>query len=70
MGKHKKVKEYAMYKGDEFIDVGTIRELAEKHNAKASTLQWYAGSNRYKSLNHYKGGYTIVAIEEDEDETV
>lgn len=31
---------YAIYKGDEFIDVGTADELAERHGVKVKTIQW------------------------------
>ena len=31
---------YALYKGDEFIDVGTKRELSEKMNWKKSTVSF------------------------------
>lgn len=61
-------KEYAVYKGEEFIDIGTAKELAERFNTTVKTIQWYAGSKRYKNQTHKKGGYTIVAIEEDEED--
>lgn len=44
MGRYKK--EYALYKGEEFIDLGTAEELAKKMNTTVNTILWYAGSNR------------------------
>ena len=35
-----KVKEYALYKGDTFIDLGTIKELAKKLGVNERTVQY------------------------------
>ena len=48
---------YALYKGDEFIDLGTKKELAIKYNIKEHTIVFYA-SPAYKrrikdKLNRY-----------------
>lgn len=31
--------EYALYEGDKFIDIGTLKELAEKRHVALRTLQ-------------------------------
>ena len=31
---------YALYKGDKFLDIGTLQQLSEKHNMKLSTLRF------------------------------
>lgn len=31
-------REYAIYKGDTFIDIGTAKELAARHNLKVGTI--------------------------------
>lgn len=33
--------EYALYKGDELLDVGTLEYLAKKFNVKIKTLLFY-----------------------------
>lgn len=33
---------YALYKGDEFIDLGTSASLAKKHNVLPGTIRKYA----------------------------
>lgn len=33
--------EYALYKGDEFIDLGTIEELAERMGVAPKTIRYY-----------------------------
>ena len=40
MGRHKSV--YAVYKGDEFIDLGTAEELSKKLNMTVKTIQFLA----------------------------
>lgn len=34
--------EYALYKGDEFIDLGTLDEIAQRQNKRKQTLQFIA----------------------------
>lgn len=58
------VKQYALYKGEEFIDIGTAKELADKTGSTVKTILWYAGSNRYKSKEH-KRGYVVVLLEDE-----
>lgn len=33
---------YALYKGDELLDVGTLRELAERRGVKEETIYYYS----------------------------
>lgn len=66
MGRYEK--DYAVYRGEEFVDIGTAKELAKRLNTTPRTIQWYAGCKRYKNQTHNRGGYTIVAIEEDEED--
>ena len=56
------MKEYALYKGDEFLQIGTIKELAEYLNVKPKTIQFYA-SPTYQKRN--KGNNYIVIKVED-----
>ena len=37
----REAKEYALYKGEELLGMGTIRELAKKFNVKITTLYYY-----------------------------
>lgn len=34
--------EYALYKGDEFIDLGTVAELAKRNGLSESTIRFYS----------------------------
>ncbi|NFA60077.1 hypothetical protein EXM63_02455 [Clostridium botulinum] len=40
-------KEYALYKGEELLFIGTIKEIAEKFNVQQSTIKYYF-TNAYK----------------------
>lgn len=59
-------KYYAMYKGDTFIDLGTVKELSKKHNIKIKTLYWLATAKRIDRSGRTKRKY-LIPIEEGED---
>lgn len=56
-------KEFACYKGDEFIAIGTIKELAEKTCYAESTLRF---CTHPASMKRSKGNRLIVFKVEDE----
>lgn len=63
MGKSKKKdKVWACYKGDEFITLGTIPEIAKFLNTKEENVIWMT----YKSAR--KGGENAKVLYEVEDE--
>lgn len=39
---------FALYRGDEFIDVGTARELSEKHSISTQSIYWMATPANHK----------------------
>lgn len=43
-----KKQEYALYKGDEFIDLGTIQEIAKRQKVAPNTIRYYQ-TPEYKS---------------------
>lgn len=45
-GTKRKLKEYALYDGDEFIDIGTADELSKKHGYTKSYLYEIMSSSR------------------------
>lgn len=53
----RKTTEYAIYKGDKFIDIGTAKELAEKCNVKPETIEFYASPSYLKRLEKVKDKY-------------
>ena len=56
-----KYKQYALYKGDKFITIGSIPEMAEELNLNQRTLRWY-GSPASRKMN--KGNAKILVIVE------
>lgn len=61
-------KVYAVYKGDKFIDVGTIKELAKRLMKKESSLLFMsmpAYKRRHKDNNN---AMEVIKIEYDETE--
>ncbi len=53
----RKIIEYALYKGDKFIDIGTAKELAKKCNVKPETIEFYASPSYLKRLEKVKDKY-------------
>ena len=43
-----KIKEYALYKGDKFIDIGTKEYLAKLLNVRKETIEFYASPTQLK----------------------
>jgi hypothetical protein len=64
---------YALYKGDEFIDLGTITELSQRLNIKEQTL-WFYTSKVYEKRSEQKNSDNLrilIKIEEnDYDESI
>lgn len=60
------MKEYAMYKGDTFIDLGTAKELSKRHNIKVKTLYWLATARRLDRSGKTRRKY-LVPIEDGEE---
>jgi hypothetical protein len=64
IGGKMKINEYAVYKGDKFITVGTAKEIAEELNVKQKTVYVWACP-----YHHRRAGLnTKIAIKMDEGE--
>lgn len=65
----RKQKEYALYKGDKFIDLGTAKELAKKLDVDERTIQYYATPAHLKRCQKFNGNnnYLIVVKLDVED---
>jgi hypothetical protein len=67
---HKKQNVYAVYKGDEFLDLGTAKELAERMGVKPATILFMTYPSYQKQLakrkeSYGKGYMIVIKIEED-----
>lgn len=55
------MKEYALYKGDEFLTIGTKKELAEYLKVKIETISFYASKVYLRRTNG--NGYVVVKLD-------
>ena len=58
--------DYALYKGDEFLDLGTIKYLSKKYHIAEKTLRYYGMPTGIKRAG--KNGYIVIKIEESNNE--
>jgi len=57
----KKNKEYALYKGEELLAIGTKKELANKFNVKEKTIGFYMTPAHLKRMSKsHIGNYKVV----------
>lgn len=56
---------YALYKGDEFLDIGTKYELAEKFDVEPKTIAWYASPSYQKRTAN---GFVAERVGYDDEE--
>ena len=58
-------KEYALYRGDDFVDIGTKRELGKRYGIPLSTLD---DMTTERARERYAGsGLCLVDVTEEED---
>lgn len=63
--------DYALYKGDKFIDLGTREYLANVLNCSVRTIDWLASPANRKRINSRKkiekesNALIVIKIEED-----
>ncbi|TFI61436.1 hypothetical protein CKN63_12470 [Carnobacterium divergens] len=58
--------EYAVYKGDELLGIGTAKELAERLKVKVETIKFYSTASyqkRIKKENHNR----LISIKLEDD---
>lgn len=62
-------KEYALYKGEDILAIGTLAEIAKKENVKKSTLYFYKTKSYKDRLSKRKTRNPRILIElEDYDD--
>lgn len=64
------MKEYALYKGDEILSIGTIEEIAEEQKVKKRTVNFYKTPTYEKRIENRKSkkARILIEVEDDEDE--
>lgn len=61
----RKKQEYALYKGDEFIDLGTIPEIAKREGVKPKTIYYYKTSAYKKKFKDDTNRKVLIRLERD-----
>lgn len=62
----KAIVDYALYKGDEFLDIGSADYLSNKWGLTKKSLYWLATSTRAKNLKHDRG-FVVVSLGVDDN---
>lgn len=62
----RKAKEYALYKGDSILSIGTKKEIAEELQLKCETISFYS-SPTYKNRGKGKNRKILIKLDECED---
>lgn len=62
-----KQREYALYHGDKFIDIGTIEYLANLLNVKKKTIYFYSTPTYLKRTKDYSNRYIVILLDEEEE---
>jgi hypothetical protein len=63
-----KLPEYAVYKGDKLLEIGTRKELAKKFNVTVDTVQfWGTPANKRRAVTKKGESQRKVAIKIEED---
>lgn len=64
------MKEYALYKGDDILAIGTIPEIAKEMGVKRDTIAYYktqAYQNRLKRRNAINGNVRMLVLLDEEE---
>ena len=59
--------EYALYKGDEFIAIGTAQELAKLMNVKVETITFWSTPTYHKRIKNHNVATIVIKMEEEDD---
>ncbi len=60
------MKEYAIYKGDDIIAIGSTKQCAKELSVKPETIHFY-GTPTYKKRTTDKNGRRLVELDGDEE---
>lgn len=60
--------EYAMYKGENLLGIGTRDELAKLHGVKKKTIHYYTTQAYRNKVSNRKNAKNYITVEKMEDE--
>jgi len=58
----------AMYKGDDFLCIGTLDELAEFRGVQRETIYWYTMPTYHRRIAKRKNARNYITVEKLEEE--
>lgn len=61
-------KEYALYRGEEILCIGTVDEIAEKQGIRPETIYFYTTPAHQKRRANSKNAMIAIEIEDDDAE--
>lgn len=61
------MKEYALYKGEDLLAIGTAQEIADEMNVKMETVLFYKKPAYKKRINKNGNVRILVDLEEEEE---
>lgn len=63
----KKLKEYAVFKGEEMLAMGTYKEICERLNISYQTFRYY-GTNTYKKRTKEENARRLVCLNDNTED--
>ena len=67
MPKTENIFEYALYRGDEFITLGTVKELAEFMEVKEASVRFWTMPSYIARIKQYHNSLRAIKIEEEDE---
>lgn len=59
------MKEYALYKGEQMVAIGTVNEIAEERGVKPNTIRFYmSGAYRRRSKSEVNNRLQLIKLED------
>lgn len=59
--------DYALYKGDDFLTVGSVQELSEYLNVKPETVRFFSYPSYLKRFSDDNNRLIVIKIEDGSD---
>ena len=60
--------DYALYRGDDLIIIGTLEDLAKEMGIKVASVKWYMSNSYQKRMDKMKNKDNAVIIFQIDDE--
>lgn len=61
-------KQWALYQGDDLIDTGNTKEIAERRGVSTKSLLFLKRPSRIKRVAHCEGALALVEIDDNEED--